>query len=279
MLTVAAFLAFALPIAFGVFHATPSRAQSQTENATLPAPVYSSVSVKPSAIPNGNNRTQMFFSLADGSFVARGVTLQRLIEMAYHVQGAQISGPQDVLNKTRFDIDAKLAAQYVQQMPEHKGGEDQGMLKSILADQFKLVTHYEAQTVAVYDLVTDESDAKLQPSRGDRHMFKLGPGELASTGAPLELLTAQLSARLGRPVIDKTGLKGVYAFNLHWTPDPAEAEHLKQSGEPVAPEPTPEANGPSLTNALQEQLGLKLVPRTEPLQVLVIDHVEQPSEN
>lgn len=110
-------------------------------------------------------------------------------------------------------------------------------------------------------------------------MFKLGPGELASTGAPLELLTAQLSARLGHPVIDKTGLKGVYAFNLHWTPDATEAEHLKQSGEPVASEPTPEANGPSLTNALQDQLGLKLVPRTEPMQVLVIDHVEQPSEN
>jgi len=108
-------------------------------------------------------------------------------------------------------------------------------------------------------------------------MFHLGRGELTSTGAPLELLAAQLSARLGRPVVDKTGLKENYAFNLHWTPNKTEDEHLEQSGEPFAPEPAADANGPSLTNALQEQLGLKLQPNTEPVQILVIDHAELPS--
>jgi bla regulator protein blaR1 len=278
LLTVAAALAIAMPVTFGLFNATPSRAQSQTENATLSAPVYSSVSVKPSAIPNEDNRTQMMFSLRDGSFMARGVTLQRLIEMAYHVQPSQISGPQDLLNKTRFDVDAKLDPQYVQQMSEHRGDEDQGMLRSILADQFKLVAHTEAQKVPAYDLVVAEAGAKIRAVGQDPpRRFRLGRGELSSSGAPLELLAAQLSARLGRPVIDKTGLKGIYAFNLRWTPDPTEEEHLKQSGEAVFPEPPPDANGPSLTNALQEQLGLKLQPNTEPVQVLVIDHAELPS--
>jgi uncharacterized protein (TIGR03435 family) len=94
----------------------------------------------------------------------------------------------------------------------------------------------------------------------------------------LDLLAAQLSARLGRPVIDKTGLKGNYAFNLRWTPDPFEAENLKKSGDMVAPEPA-DSNGPSLARAVQDQLGLKLQPNTEPVQVLVIDHAEQPAEN
>src|SRR5215467_11175102 len=277
LLTVAATLAIAIPVTFGLFNATASRAQSQAESAGSLAPVYSSVSVKPSAIPNGDNRTQMMFSLKDGSFMARGVTLQRLIEMAYHVPAAQISGPQDLLNKTKFDVDAKLDPQYVQQMSEHKGGEDHSMLRSILADQFKLVAHSEAQKLPAYDLVADPSGPKLQASDGRASMFHLGRGELSSTGAPLELLAAQLSARLGKPVVDKTGLKGVYSFYLHWTPDPSEDELLKQSGEPLFPEPPAEANGPTLTNALQEQLGLKLVPQNEPVQVLVVDHAELPS--
>ncbi|HKV80407.1 MAG TPA: M56 family metallopeptidase [Candidatus Sulfotelmatobacter sp.] len=280
LLTVAATLAIAIPVTFGLFNATPSRAQSQTESPGSLAPVYSSVSVKPSAIPNGDNRTQMMFSLKDGSFMARGVTLQRLIEMAYHVQPTQISGPQDLLNKTRFDVDAKLAPEYVQQMSEHKGGEDQSMLRSILTDQFKLAVHSEAQKVLAFDLVADESGSKLQAvGEGAARRFYLGRGELSSSGAPLELLAAQLSARLGKPVVDKTGLKGTYAFNLHWTPDPSEEENLKQSGEWVAPEPVADSNGPSLMVAVQEQLGLKLVPHTEPIQVLVIDHAEAPAEN
>ena len=278
LLALAASLAIAIPVTFGLFSATPSRAQQQAESAGSLAPVYSSVSVKPSAIPNGDNRTQMMFSLKDGSFMARGVTLQRLIEMAYHMQPTQISGPQDLLNKTRFDVDAKLAPEYVQQMSEHKGGEDQRMLRSILTDQFKLVVHSEAQKVLAYDLFVAEGGAKLQPVGEDPpRRFRLGHGELSSSGAPLELLAAQLSARLGLPVVDKTGLKGIYAFNLHWTPDPSEDEHLKQSGEPAFPAPPPDPNGPSLTTALKEQLGLKLQPNTEPVQMLVIEHAELPS--
>jgi uncharacterized protein (TIGR03435 family) len=225
----------------------------------------------------------MMFSLMDGSFVANGVTLERLIQLAYHVQAAQISGPHDFLNKTKFDIEAKLdpsfAAAMHKQVSNGKNFDDQAMLKSLLADRFKLVTHSEAQTLPSYDLVIDENGAKLQPSGNEQRMMHLGSGELTSSGAPLELLATQLSARLGRPVVDKTGLKGNYAFNLHWKPDPSEAESLKQSGEPVAPEPVADSNGPSLLTALQEQLGLKLQPQTEPVQVLVIDHAEQPSEN
>jgi bla regulator protein blaR1 len=282
LLTLAAILAIAVPITFGLFTATPIRAQSQAATSNLSAPVFSSVSIKAheSADPM---RTKMMFSLMDGSFVANGVTLQRLVQMAYRVQDAQISGGRDLLNKTKFDIEARLDPSFVAAMHQQTSGgknfDDRAMLKSLLADRFKLVAHSEAQTVAAYDLVADESGAKLQPVGEQPRMMHLGPGELTSSGAPVELLAAQLSARLGLPVVDKTGLKGNYAFNLHWTPDKKQDEALEQSGEPVAPEPPADSNGPSLLTALQEQLGLKLEPQTEPIQMLVIDHVEAPAEN
>lgn len=279
LLTAAAALAIAIPVAFGLLHPTPGRAQEQTESATSSTPVYSSVSIKPSAGPNGSNLQKMMFSLTDGSFVANGVTLERLIQLAYRVQAAQISGPQDLLNNPKFDVEAKLAPAYVQQMSEHKGQPDRDMLRSILTDRFKLVTHFEARTVPAYDLVVADGGAKLQPSQGQQRMFHVAPAEFASSGAPLDLLTTQLSARLGRPVVDKTGLKGTYAFHLHWMLDPAEEENLKQSGEWAAPVPAPESNGPPLATALEEQLGLKLQPNNEPVQMLVVDHVEQPAEN
>lgn len=284
LLTTAVFLAIALPITFGLFHATPSRAQDQSANTNLPTPVYSSVSIKPSTIQEGDNRSKMMFSFNDGGFVANGVTLQKLIQMAYHVQPAQISGPQDFLNKTQFDVKATLAPAVVsamhEQMNDHKDFDDQAVLKSLLAGEFKLALHPETRNVDAYDLVADEDGVKIQLSSNKfQRMFHVGPGELTSSGAPLELLTEQLSERLGRPVVNKTGLNGIYAFSLHWTPDPSEQQNLKQSGAWVAPEPTPDANGPSLETALQEQLGLKLVPQKESVQVLVIDHAEQPSEN
>ena len=123
-------------------------------------------------------------------------------------------------------------------------------------------------------------------------------------------LAQQLSSHIGSMVVDKTGLKGNYAFNLHWTPDPSEDQRFQESGEQVRVlrkvhstdsgqdqaaklqaeqaeqlarvAKTPyqfDPNAPSLFVALQQQLGLKLEPQTEPVQVLVIDHVEVPSGN
>jgi uncharacterized protein (TIGR03435 family) len=160
--------------------------------------------------------------------------------------------------------------------------------------------HPQTQTVPAYDLVVDESGAKLQQVDGIR-MMHMERGELTSSGTPIEFLAQQLSLRLGQTVVDKTGLKGTYAFDLHWTPDAAEDQRLEQGGEGVRQVVTvrttdpsegqrvklhaeqaarmhsPDPNAPPLLVALQEQLGLKLEPQTEPIQVLVIDHAESPS--
>jgi len=304
LLTLAAILAIAVPITFGLLHPAPSWGQSQFAPATASAPVYSSVSIKPSQSGDTMIRSKMKLSLKDGSFVAESVTLQRLIQMAYHVQDSQISGGPDWLNSARFDIEAKLddsvVAAMQQQTSDHKNFNDQAMLKALLSERFKLAMHPQTQTVPAYDLVVDEGGSKLQKSEG-MHMMHMERGELTASGTPIEFLAQQLSLRLGQTVIDKTGLKGNYAFDLRWTPDAAEEQRLEQGGEgnrqfvtvrtmgpgdgqraklhaeQAARTHSPDTTAPPLFAALQEQLGLKLEPQTEPIQVLVIDHAEAPA--
>jgi len=307
LLTVAAVAAIAVPITFGLMHPSPGWAQSQLATTTLSPPVYSSVSIKPSQSPTDSlNRSKMMFSLKDGSFMAKGVTLQRLIQMAYHLQDSQISGGPDWLNSAKFDIETKLDDSYVaamyQQTSGHKNFDDQAMLKALLSDRFKLSLHSQTQTVPAYDLIVDEGGPKLQQVDG-MHMMHIERGELTASGTPIEFLAQQLSLRLGQTVLDKTGLKGTYAFDLHWTPDAAEDQRLEQGGEGVrqlitvrttdhvdsqrlklraeqaARTHSSDTTAPPLFAALQEQLGLRLEPQTEPVQVLVIDHAEVPAEN
>ncbi len=110
-------------------------------------------------------------------------------------------------------------------------------------------------------------------------MMHVDRGALSSEGIPMVLLAQQLSLRLGRPVVDRTGLTGHYSFNLHWTPDPSEEERLKSSEWTGVGVSGPAPSGPPLLEAVQQQLGLKLVPVTEPVQVLVVDHAEEPAQN
>ena len=87
------------------------------------------------------------------------------------------------------------------------------------------------------------------------------------------LLAEELSKETGRDVIDKTGLSGRYDLKLHWTPDESAVSALDGSASPATDA------GPALFTALEEQLGLKLVPAKGPVQVLVVDKVEMPSAN
>jgi bla regulator protein BlaR1 len=279
LLTLAALLAIAVPITFGLLNATPSRAQSQAANATLPSPMYSSVSIKPSKPAAGElYRAKMMVNLSDGSFTASDITLQRLIQLAYHIQDSLIVGGPDWVNTEKFDINAKLDPSVVAAMHKQMAENNSGDLKVLLADKFKLAVHSENRVLPAYDLVVDSGDHKLQEVDGIRVMH-MEPGHLISQGTPIDHFAAQLSLRLGRPIVDKTGLKASYAFNLHWTPASDELERLKQGGEEQAMPQTADPNGPSLFTALQEQLGLKLEPHTESVQMLVIDHAEVPSEN
>ncbi len=268
LLSTAAFLALAVPITFGLLNATPSSAR-QAGTTPQTTATFETVSIRPSkSAPDGP--TGLMFSLDDGSFNATRISLQTLVKVAYRVQDSQLSGGPDWFNTERYDINAKMsgavAEEFRERDLEQRNPADQPLLQALLRDHFKLALHPETRNLPVYDLVVDNNGPKFHESKGQA-MMRLGKGELTSQGVPLTLLVDQLSLRLGRTVVDKTGLKGNYAFTLHWKPDASEDTQIKADGlNQAAVTPSPELAG-SIETALQEQLGLKLEPQTETVQV------------
>jgi len=119
--------------------------------------------------------------------------------------------------------------------------------------------------------------------------MRMGPGNLAAGGTAIAQLATSLSPWVNRIVVDKTGLTGPYEVDLRWTPDqmpqggPGGGSQIGGSlGGPQtggSPFPAIDPNGPSIFTAVQEQLGLKLDSTRAPVDVLVIDHVEPPTED
>jgi len=113
-------------------------------------------------------------------------------------------------------------------------------------------------------------------------MMRLGPGNLSGGGTPIAQLATSLSPWVNRIVVDRTGLTGAYQVDLHWTPDQLPQGGSAPGGGPTlgnSPSPLPpvDPNGPSIFTAVQEQLGLKLDSTRAPVDVVVIDHLEQPA--
>jgi uncharacterized protein (TIGR03435 family) len=242
---------------------------SQSQAAAL-RQAFDVVSVKPNK--SGSNSTNVP-RLAGGKFSATGISLNALISFAYGVRDFQIAGGSGWMDTDRFDIDAK---------PEKDPGNDPNavpkMLQALLADRFKLAFHRESKELPVYALVVGKNGSKLQKSKNSEAplgFLALG-NRVAAPNAPLSILTQFLSQLLGRIVLDKTGLAGNFDFSMQWTPDASQKLGL---GDPNAPAPVLDTNGPSIFTAIQEQLGLKLESDKGPVEVLVIDHVERPSEN
>jgi uncharacterized protein (TIGR03435 family) len=188
----------------------------------------------------------------------KNVTLKACITWAYRMTDAQVYGP-DWLASERFDIVAKTESGKPQ--PE--------MLAAALSERFKLTVHRETKEMTVYALVAAKNGPKLkkgEPGEGDTTSRR---GHLTATRtsmAGLARFLAGPNVRLGRLVVDKTGLEGVFDFTLDWTPENGDRKNAD------AP--------PSIFEALQEQLGLKLDAQKGPVEVLIVDHAEKvPTEN
>jgi uncharacterized protein (TIGR03435 family) len=291
-------LVVALPIVFGLLTATPSRAQSQAQDTAAPAHMYEVASIKPNK--SGSMMIRMMMKL-DG-FSATGATLDMLIQDAYQVHDFQIVGASGWLNSEKYDIEAKTDAATVEELnklnPDQRVRETRSMIQALLADRFKLTLHRETKELPVYALVIAKNGPKLHEAKpGDTYpngikgpdgklgagmMFMAGNGNVTGQGMSITNLVHLLSQQLERTIVDKTGLTANYDFTLKWTPDESEGAMFKGPGGGAPPggsPPPPDAAGPSIFTAIQEQLGLKLESQKGPVEVLVIDHVEKPSEN
>ena len=261
--------------------------------------------------PNHSGDRRFFVSWQPGRFNATGerLTLKFLITMAYDVKDFQVSGGPGWVNTDRYDIDAKepnsIARELDKDPLDQRRSLADSMLQSLLADRFQLKLTHGTKDMPAYALVVAKSGAKLQEAKpvetqaeapsgpGDHPhgpMIRMGRGEVSGQGVAASFLASVLSQQLGRTVLDKTGLKGKYDFTLKWTPEQGEGMVLGGPGGPgggpppgggPAPDgaPPPDASGPSIFTALQEQLGLRLEATKAPAEVLVIVHVEKPSEN
>ncbi|MGB2662896.1 MAG: TIGR03435 family protein [Candidatus Acidiferrum sp.] len=297
MLSLAVLLAAAFLVVFGVLDAVQSRAASQDTSKAGHSFEFEVASIKPNKV--GNNMIRIMFS--PNGFEGTNATLQMLVKIAYGIDDNQISGGPNWLSTDHFDINAKMDSATADAL--HKLTEDeakperQHMLQVLLADRFKLTFHRETKELSIYELVVAKNGPKLQEAKpGDTYpngikgpdgvgrpgVMRMGRGEVTGQGLPVSALARLLTQQLGRTVIDKTGLTAKYDFTLKWTPDESEAAMFR--GADPGPQgststTSADSSGPSIFTAIQEQLGLRLEAQKGPVEILVIDHAEQPSEN
>jgi len=243
---------------------------------TAARPVFEAATVKLNKSGSSGSHTDF----DHGRYSATNVQLKNLMHYsAYGVPEPRILGGPKWLDSERFDIEAKVDSSVIDQMrtlsPEQGKLQRQAMFQQLLADRFKLAVHWETRELPVYALVVAKNGPKLHVSTTSDSGTSSGNGLFTARGMTLaeitQSLTQELATELGRVVIDKTGLAGRYDVTLKWTPgtDGAPSDNGTENA----------GSGPSIFTAMQEQLGLKLESTKGPVQVLVIDHVEMPSEN
>ena len=201
-------------------------------------------------------------------FTATNLPLMALIMLAYSVTPNQITGVPKIFDGEGYDIEAKCDRPLKREQALR-------MLQTLLADRFKLTLHRESKEQPVYVLVVGKGGPKLHESpEGDAQDRQRTARGFAYRSTPVSVLALILSQQLGREVVDKTGLNGRYDFSLEYTSERAGI------GVTEGREPQPNPDGlPSVFEAVQEQLGLKLESQKGRVELLVVDHAEKPGEN
>lgn len=229
-------------------------------------PRFDVVSIKPNNSPEPGGRN----ALEPGSYTGLGVTLRRIIALAYlPIPTSLISGGPSWLASDRFDVHAKFSGNPPREQL-------QLMMRAMLVDRFKLRVHRETRPTPVFALVVDRPGVlgpALRPAKVDCASpdgnktnlpwcaFQYTNGLFRGDGVTLDRIAGELDA--GRIVVNRTGLAGLYDLELRWSPDAGTS--------PVADAP------PGLATALREQLGLRLQTDTAPLEHLVIDSADRPA--
>jgi uncharacterized protein (TIGR03435 family) len=281
----------ALKVAIDLFGSLGSIGFVWAQSATTSA--FDVAAIKPSK----SSDPVSILPFLSGRFSATNASVQDLLAAAYSpgVVGLpqyEILGGPDWTRSQRYDIEAKVDAE-----EQHTTFDQfQARLRALLADRFKVVVHQETRERQILALVIAKSGSKLlestsnscvvpdisvpppTPGQGTRPacgtLYARRDGRMQGAGVEVGKIAQVLSGILNTPVTNSTGLNGRYDVQLEWTPD----EDLIPNNGPV-PQPPPEGVGPSLFTALQERLGLKLESKRSAVQVIVIDHVEEPTEN
>jgi bla regulator protein blaR1 len=259
--------------------ATPARAQSLEAD----GPAFEAATVRPNT--SGETRRQIEV-LPGGRFNAINMTLWQILSIAYPIDGKfrdeiNLTGGPGWINSDRFDIIAK--AEGSPQLDTNKPGSTvtevdrdaveriRLMLRRFLAERFKLRLHHETRQLPIYDLEMAKKGGGFGPElrkaagecgRDCGSIRRMGPDRVVGTAVSMGSLAHSMSDWVRRTVVDNTGIAGPMDFTLTWAPDGA-----------------PDSGAPSIFTAVEEQLGLKLVPARGPVDVLVVDSAERPTQD
>lgn len=215
-------------------------------------PAFEVASVKPNRTAANGGSTER----AGGRITLKNTSLRECIEVAYGIPPGreyELSGPA-WLDSEKFDIVATAP-------PETSRECVLEMLQTLLAERFHLQTHYESKQLRAYALVVGKRGPKLKASSGPEDGLTWGDGRVTARALSISQLADRLSGpifKLERPVVDMTGIPGLYDFTLEWAPDSA-----------------PGSPGASIFTALEDQLGLKLEVREIEARILVVDHADK----
>ncbi len=222
-----------------------------------------------------DNGTRNRFSYNPDGVNIRGCTLAFIIAEAYSYPVGRLQGPESLTKESLwkplrqgYDIAAKT---------DHPVSKDQLrlMLQSLLQERVGLTMHHESRTAPIYSLTVAKNGPKLEKAEGEEFSVSASPAGSEFRNASMVRLISVLSGRLDRPVIDSTGLAGLYNFVLKSSDDPAPDSQVKKSEETPSPE-TPSA---AIFAESLKRLGLQLVKGTGAIDYLVVDQVAPPSAN
>ena len=269
---------FCLVTAFALFPTSPGAAPQRATSSSPPPPKpvvsdanpsFEVATIKPSR--PGDQRAPII-QIQNGRWFAINRTVMELITYSHSLHRGQVLNAPGWLEE-QFDITAQTDSAG---QPSQR--QWQSMVRKLLAARFKFSSHVEKRNISVYALAVKDAP-QLAPGTGDpagpANLAMRAQGRFAARNASMEDFAGELGWVLDRPVVDRTGMSGRYDFNLSWTIDEFQAARLKAF-------PLPQrGNGeaPTLFSAIQQQLGLRLEAANAPAEVLVIDHIERPSEN
>jgi uncharacterized protein (TIGR03435 family) len=212
-------------------------------------------------------------------FAARNHALRTLAAAAFNLSPQAISGGPGWVDSEHFDVLAKTPSEVRPTLDEQMS-----MLRTLLTDRFKLTFHREPKELSIYSLTVAKTGSKLKETTVSPDATPEGPPPLVFVVSPqsvrlpgryatiAELASVMQRALLDKPVVDRTGLRARYDFDLEFAPDESVFGGMLGKG----PE---DSTLPGLFAAMQQQLGLRLEATRGPVQAMVIDHVERPTEN
>lgn len=300
-------MAVAVPLILGISNAPEILADTAQNIETVDLPRFDVVSFKPYKA----GAMMVGIRLMPDGLTITGMPLFMMVREAFGLSDDRILNEPGWVRTERYDVAAKVDPADASKLEKLDQEQRWAMMLPVLEDRCGLKFHHETRTLEVYTLVEAKGGLKLKPADPAKNGDAMGaagqPGatsaasssggvkamgqffmrmsaqgmSLNAHGVPMPALARMLSLQLGSTVLDKTGLTGKYDYKLNWAPDraPGGMQPGPEGGPSPASSAPPEAAGPSLVTALQEQLGLKLEARKEAVDVVVIDHIEKPSPN